>query len=293
MNWTLLPGSERVHVYHIARTLLLHQPRPIAPASISLAVLPLHTFPSQPRSFSTSGHGAAPWKITAYRNPLSRLPLLQSSLSQVVLQRSVWNTSLWTGRRLFSPKQIPATSWLQTFYSRARRKDAVSVRCLSTTRRAAREVKEDEISKTAPGALGDAPRQPSAEKASTEIEDANEKRLFDRLPDITQRFHRPTKEELLAAATGFWSRLSVRFKWLTIRSSRPFNSDDLSAFFSWIIVGHVIWILVGTTTFFSLLIFTVNTVFAQGLSFSGGPVLNDSMLIRNAQKHLLAGSVII
>merc|ERR1711939_1037266 len=29
--------------------------------------------------------------------------------------------------------------------------------------------------------------------------------------------HRPTKEELLAAATGFWSRLKVRFKWFSIR----------------------------------------------------------------------------
>lgn len=86
------------------------------------------------------------------------------------------------------------------------------------------------------------------------------------LPDLTSpRFHRPTKEELLAAATGFWSRLRVRFKWFSIRSLRPFNSDDISAFFSWILVGHVIWILVGTTTFFSLLILTLNTVFAQGV----------------------------
>lgn len=39
--------------------------------------------------------------------------------------------------------------------------------------------------------------------------------------------------------------------------------DDISAFFSWILVGHVIWIIVGTTTFFSLTIFLINTVFAQ------------------------------
>ena len=88
--------------------------------------------------------------------------------------------------------------------------------------------------------------------------------LLDRLPDLSQRFHRPTKEELLAAATGFWSRLRIRFKWFSIRSLRPFNMDDISAFFSWFLVGHVIWILVGTTTFFSLLIFAVNTVLAQG-----------------------------
>ena len=83
--------------------------------------------------------------------------------------------------------------------------------------------------------------------------------LIDRLP----HFHRPTREELLAAATGFWSRLKVRFKWFSIRSARPFNADEIGAFFSWILLGHVLWIILGTTTFFSLAIFAVNTVFAQ------------------------------
>ncbi|ROW13963.1 hypothetical protein VPNG_04059 [Cytospora leucostoma] len=75
--------------------------------------------------------------------------------------------------------------------------------------------------------------------------------------------HRPTKEELLAAATGFWQRLKVRFKWFSIRSARPFNADEWGAFLSWIVFGHFVWILVGTTTFASLLILLVNTVFAQ------------------------------
>lgn len=39
--------------------------------------------------------------------------------------------------------------------------------------------------------------------------------------------------------------------------------DDISAFFSWILLGHLAWIIVGTTTFFSMCIFLVNTVFAQ------------------------------
>lgn len=89
------------------------------------------------------------------------------------------------------------------------------------------------------------------------------KHIIDRLPNITH-IHRPTKEELLAAATGFWSRVKVRFKWFSIRSARPFNIDEIGAFFSWILVGHVLWIILGTTTFFSLAIFAVNTVFAQG-----------------------------
>ena len=93
--------------------------------------------------------------------------------------------------------------------------------------------------------------------------DARQKHLIDRLPNIPH-IHRPSKEELLAAATGFWSRLKVRFKWFSIRSARPFNVDEIGAFFSWVLLGHVIWIVLGTTTFFSLAIFAVNTVFAQG-----------------------------
>ncbi|KIV94575.1 hypothetical protein PV10_02328 [Exophiala mesophila] len=85
--------------------------------------------------------------------------------------------------------------------------------------------------------------------------------FYDRLH--LPQFHRPTKEELLAAATGFWSRLKVRFKWLTIKSSRPFNVDEIVGFISWIALGHVIWIVIGTTTFVSLAILAINTVFAQ------------------------------
>ncbi len=76
-------------------------------------------------------------------------------------------------------------------------------------------------------------------------------------------FHRPTKQELLAAATGFWSRLKVHFKWFTIKSSRPFNTDEIVGFISWIALGHVIWFVIGTTTFVSLAILGINTVFAQ------------------------------
>ncbi|KAK3318026.1 mitochondrial distribution and morphology proteins-domain-containing protein [Apodospora peruviana] len=75
--------------------------------------------------------------------------------------------------------------------------------------------------------------------------------------------HRPTKEELLAAASGFWERLKVRFKWFSIRSMRPWNADEWGAFVSWFLFGHLVWILVGTTTFFSLIILFINTVFAQ------------------------------
>jgi len=77
--------------------------------------------------------------------------------------------------------------------------------------------------------------------------------------------HRPTKEELLAAASGFGERLKVRFKWFSIRSMRPWNADEWGAFVSWFLFGHLVWVLVGTTTFFSLIILFINTVLAQGM----------------------------
>lgn len=84
------------------------------------------------------------------------------------------------------------------------------------------------------------------------------------LPHLPKMPHRPTKEELLAAATGFWSRLKVRFKWFSIRSARPWNVDDWSAFVSWFVLGNIVWLFVGTTAFFSLVILSINTVVAQG-----------------------------
>ncbi|KAK3115829.1 Mitochondrial distribution and morphology protein 31, mitochondrial precursor [Teratosphaeriaceae sp. CCFEE 6253] len=87
-------------------------------------------------------------------------------------------------------------------------------------------------------------------------------KLYDRLPHVTLPA-RPNKEELLSAATGFWHRLQIRFKWFSIRSVRPYNSDEIGAFLSWIFWGHVLWIVIGTTTFVSLGIYAINTVFAQ------------------------------
>ncbi len=88
---------------------------------------------------------------------------------------------------------------------------------------------------------------------------AAHKGLLDRLPHL----HRPTKYELLATAETFWQRLKINFKWISIRSLRPFTSDEIGAFISWVFIGHLIWIVIGTTTFVSLAIWAVNSVFAQ------------------------------
>lgn len=79
------------------------------------------------------------------------------------------------------------------------------------------------------------------------------------------RAPRVTKEQLLASANNFFSRLAVRLKWLIKRSNRPYNTDDYSAMFSWLVMGNALLFFLGTTTFFLLVILTFNTVFAQEL----------------------------
>jgi distribution and morphology protein 31 len=98
--------------------------------------------------------------------------------------------------------------------------------------------------------------KPNAPKASS-------KHLLDRIPQSLPHLYRPSKAELLEAASGFWSRVKIHFKWLTIRSARPFNADEIYALFSWILAAHVLWIVLGTTTFFMLTVFLINTAFSQ------------------------------
>jgi distribution and morphology protein 31 len=100
------------------------------------------------------------------------------------------------------------------------------------------------------------PSKPAAGEASS-------KPLLDRLPHSLPHLYRPSKAELLAAASGFWSRIKIHFKWLTIRSSRPFNADEIYALISWVLAAHVAWIVLGTTTFFMLTVFLINTAFSQ------------------------------
>ena len=139
-----------------------------------------------------------------------------------------------------------------SFYNAAARSGEAGSKNIGTSR-----AREKHASETLEAVNSDHPRP-----ATAPFPASADKHLRDRLPNVPQ-IHRPSREELLAAATGFWSRLKVRFKWFSIRSARPFNADEIGAFFSWFLLGHVLWIILGTTTFFSLAIFAVNTVFAQ------------------------------
>ncbi|KAF6767328.1 hypothetical protein PSEUBRA_004030 [Kalmanozyma brasiliensis GHG001] len=74
---------------------------------------------------------------------------------------------------------------------------------------------------------------------------------------------RPSKEDLLRIAQGFWTRLRIRFKWFTIRGFRRFNADDISAFFTLGGFTTAVFVIVGTTTFFSLIFAALNALNLQ------------------------------
>lgn len=73
----------------------------------------------------------------------------------------------------------------------------------------------------------------------------NYPRLYRRLALSLSHLHRPTRDDFLKVASGFWQRLRIRFKWFTIRSFRRFNADDISAFITWFLMSQTLWILVG------------------------------------------------
>ncbi|CAG8467337.1 7814_t:CDS:2 [Ambispora gerdemannii] len=71
---------------------------------------------------------------------------------------------------------------------------------------------------------------------------------------------RPTKAELLANSNGFFDRLMIRIKLLLMRQVRPFTMEDIMALFSWVFVGNTLFIVIGTTTFVSLILAAANTL---------------------------------
>ncbi|KAI0374169.1 hypothetical protein BV20DRAFT_962159 [Pilatotrama ljubarskyi] len=91
----------------------------------------------------------------------------------------------------------------------------------------------------------------------------NYPRFFRRLAQSLPHLQRPTRDDFLRAADGFWQRLRVRFRWLTIRSFRRYNADEISAFFTWFLMSQTLWLFVGTTTFFSVVFATANSLSLQ------------------------------
>ncbi|KAK7005900.1 mitochondrial distribution and morphology proteins-domain-containing protein [Favolaschia claudopus] len=87
--------------------------------------------------------------------------------------------------------------------------------------------------------------------------------FFRRLAMSLPHLPRPSRDDFLKVATGFWARARIRFKWFTIKSFRPFNADDISAFVTWFVMSQTLWIFVGTTTFFSVVFATANSLSLQ------------------------------
>lgn len=82
----------------------------------------------------------------------------------------------------------------------------------------------------------------------------------------SQHHHKPiTKAELLAQARGFFDRLKIRIKYPLMRQIRPWTLNDATALFSWLFLGHTVWLLAGTTSFVSLILWLANSLQFQGL----------------------------
>ncbi|KAF9207332.1 Mitochondrial distribution and morphology protein 31, mitochondrial precursor [Haplosporangium sp. Z 27] len=72
------------------------------------------------------------------------------------------------------------------------------------------------------------------------------------------------RAQLLSAAPNFLARLKLRLKLLLMRQIRPWRLDDFIAMFSWAFIANVAFVLLGTTTFFSLVLAAANSLQFQG-----------------------------
>ncbi|KAF9580889.1 Mitochondrial distribution and morphology protein 31, mitochondrial precursor [Lunasporangiospora selenospora] len=75
---------------------------------------------------------------------------------------------------------------------------------------------------------------------------------------------RVDRAKLISEAPNFLARLKIRLKLLLMRQIRPWRVDDFIAMFSWAFLANVAFVLLGTTTFFSLVLATANSLQFQG-----------------------------
>ncbi|TPX38470.1 hypothetical protein SeLEV6574_g07772 [Synchytrium endobioticum] len=75
--------------------------------------------------------------------------------------------------------------------------------------------------------------------------------------------HILSRREIIASVQGFWTRQYLRVRLFLTGHLRPWKTDDLLALFSWMLVGNLVWILIGTTTFVSLILLIANSVQGQ------------------------------
>ncbi|KAF9180040.1 Mitochondrial distribution and morphology protein 31, mitochondrial precursor [Haplosporangium sp. Z 767] len=80
----------------------------------------------------------------------------------------------------------------------------------------------------------------------------------------TGPLNRVDRAKLLSATPTFMARFKIRLKLLLMRQIRPWRVDDFIAMFSWAFLANVAFVLLGTTTFFSLVLAAANSLQFQG-----------------------------
>ncbi|GMM29151.1 Mdm31 protein [Martiniozyma asiatica (nom. inval.)] len=96
---------------------------------------------------------------------------------------------------------------------------------------------------------------------------------------IKRQLSNKTSQRLIKVINWFEDKW-FKLKWILIRSRRPFNFEDLTAFGTWLLTGNIFLFLLGTTTFFSLVIFTINSMDMQSTitDFVGHTITNNTNL---------------
>ncbi|KAI9596486.1 mitochondrial distribution and morphology protein family 31/32 [Syncephalis fuscata] len=73
----------------------------------------------------------------------------------------------------------------------------------------------------------------------------------------------PSRRDMLKDVHGFFPRAYAHIKYTLMKRHRPWSADDILALFSWIFMSNAAFILVGTTTFASLLLALANSLQIQ------------------------------
>ena len=73
------------------------------------------------------------------------------------------------------------------------------------------------------------------------------------------------RDRLLVQSKSKYEKLKINLRWFLTKSTKPLNSYYIvfTTFLSWLFVSNLFLILFGTTTFVSIILFLLNTVFAQ------------------------------
>jgi mitochondrial distribution and morphology protein 31 len=134
------------------------------------------------------------------------------------------------------------------FQKRTVQLGVLSLRRLYSERRTMTEAGEEENRDSTPPVPDEPPPQSDLQSALNHAPGNLEHypRFLRRLAASQPHLHRPTRDDFLKVASGFWQRTLIRFRWLSIRSFRKFNADDISAFVTWFLMSQTLWILIWT-----------------------------------------------